>query len=53
MGLLGSNFTRDLLRRGERVQIWNRHPERARALEAEGALAITDPAAARDAVGKP
>jgi len=50
MGLLGSNFTRALLRRGERVQVWNRTPERARALEAEGAVTAPDPAdAARGA----
>jgi 3-hydroxyisobutyrate dehydrogenase len=46
MGLLGSNFVRALLARGERVQVWNRNPERARALEAEGARAFDDPAAA-------
>ncbi|HEU4405453.1 MAG TPA: NAD(P)-dependent oxidoreductase [Polyangiaceae bacterium] len=50
MGLLGSNFVRALLARGERVQVWNRSPERARALEVEGARAFEDPAdAARGA----
>jgi 3-hydroxyisobutyrate dehydrogenase len=45
-GLLGSNFVRALRRRGQEVQVWNRSPERARALEAEGAKAFDDPAAA-------
>jgi 3-hydroxyisobutyrate dehydrogenase len=46
MGLLGSNFVRALLARGEKVQVWNRSPERARALEADGAKAFADPAEA-------
>ncbi|MCU0682088.1 MAG: NAD(P)-dependent oxidoreductase [Polyangiaceae bacterium] len=46
MGLLGSNFVRALLARGEKVQVWNRSPERARALEADGAKAFEDPAEA-------
>lgn len=46
MGLLGSNFTRALLRRGEQVHVWNRTPSRAAALEAEGARAFADPAEA-------
>jgi 3-hydroxyisobutyrate dehydrogenase len=51
MGLLGSNFVRALRRRGEDVQVWNRSPARAQALEAEGARAFADPAeAARGAV---
>ena len=50
MGLLGSNFVRALRRRGEDVQVWNRSPEKATALEAEGARAFADPAdAARGA----
>lgn len=50
MGLLGANFVRAALRRGERVQVWNRTPDKARALEAEGARAFSDPAdAARGA----
>jgi 3-hydroxyisobutyrate dehydrogenase len=49
-GLLGSNFVRALLRRNERVRVWNRSPEKAQALEAEGAIAMNDPAkAAEDA----
>lgn len=46
MGLLGSNFVRALLRRGEAVQVWNRTPEKARALAQEGALPKADPAEA-------
>lgn len=46
MGLLGANFVRAALRRGEQVQVWNRSPDKARALEAEGARAFSDPAEA-------
>ncbi len=46
MGLLGSNFVRALRRRGEAVRVWNRNPERARALVAEGATPVDDPAEA-------
>lgn len=45
-GLLGSGFTRALRRRGEAVRVWNRTFDKARALEAEGAIAIADPAEA-------
>ncbi|HXX67098.1 MAG TPA: NAD(P)-binding domain-containing protein [Polyangiaceae bacterium] len=40
LGLLGSNFVRAMVRRGEKVQVWNRSPDRARALEAEGVRAF-------------
>jgi 3-hydroxyisobutyrate dehydrogenase len=40
MGLLGSNFTRALIARGERVHVWNRTHARAEALQAEGAIAF-------------
>jgi 3-hydroxyisobutyrate dehydrogenase len=36
-GLLGANFTRALLKKGEKVQVWNRSPEKAKALEIYGA----------------
>jgi 3-hydroxyisobutyrate dehydrogenase len=39
-GLLGANFTRALLKRGEKVQVWNRSPEKAMALESYGAKAF-------------
>jgi len=47
MGLLGANFVRALIKKGETVQVWNRTHARATALEAEGARAF---AAAADAV---
>ena len=51
MGLLGSNFVRALRSRGEDVQVWNRSPDKATALEAAGARAFAEPAdAARGAV---
>jgi 3-hydroxyisobutyrate dehydrogenase len=46
MGLLGSNFVHALRRRGEDVQVWNRSPDKAKALEAIGARAFADPAEA-------
>jgi len=46
MGLLGSNFVRAMRRRGEAVHVWNRSPDKAKALEVEGARAFTDPAEA-------
>jgi 3-hydroxyisobutyrate dehydrogenase len=46
MGLLGSGFVRALRRRGEAVHVWNRSPEKAKALEADGARAFADPAEA-------
>ncbi len=45
-GLLGANFVRAFRRRGEAVQVWNRSPEKARALESIGAKAFDDPAEA-------
>lgn len=49
-GLLGSGFVRALRRRGETVHVWNRTASKARALEADGAVAFDDPAdAARGA----
>jgi 3-hydroxyisobutyrate dehydrogenase len=46
MGLLGSNFVRALRKRGETVRVWNRNPERAEPLAAEGAVVVKDPAEA-------
>src|SRR5262245_41698332 len=45
-GLLGTGFVRAALRRGEKVHVWNRTPEKARALEPDGAVAFADPAEA-------
>jgi len=39
-GLLGANFTRALLRKGKKVQVWNRTAEKAKALESYGAKAF-------------
>jgi 3-hydroxyisobutyrate dehydrogenase len=36
-GLLGANFTRAFLKRGEKVNVWNRSIEKAKALEIYGA----------------
>jgi len=40
MGLLGTNFVKAMLEKGEQVQVWNRSPEKATALEASGAKAF-------------
>lgn len=40
MGLLGSNFVKALLKKGEQVQVWNRTASRATALENFGAKAF-------------
>lgn len=45
-GLLGANFARALVAKGERVRVWNRTIERARPLEAEGIEVVADAAAA-------
>ena len=45
-GLLGSGFARALIKKGEQVQVWNRSPDRAKALEADGAKAFADAAEA-------
>ncbi|MET3877151.1 NAD(P)-dependent oxidoreductase [Chitinophaga sp. OAE865] len=46
MGLLGSNFVRALISKGEQVQVWNRTASKAAALEAYGAKVFPDAAAA-------
>jgi 3-hydroxyisobutyrate dehydrogenase len=49
-GLLGANFTRALLKKGEQVHVWNRTAEKAKGLEVFGAKAFDQVAAAvRDA----
>jgi 3-hydroxyisobutyrate dehydrogenase len=45
-GLMGSGFVRRLRANGHVVHVWNRSAEKARRLEAEGAIAFDDPAAA-------
>ena len=49
-GLMGSGFVKRLLANGHQVQVWNRSPDKAKALEALGAKAFADPAAALDGV---
>lgn len=44
MGLLGSNFVRAALHRGEQIQVWNRSADKARALEPLGARAFAEAA---------
>ncbi|HEY2350345.1 MAG TPA: NAD(P)-binding domain-containing protein [Puia sp.] len=39
-GLLGANFTRALLKKGEKVNVWNRTPDKAKSLEIYGARAF-------------
>jgi 3-hydroxyisobutyrate dehydrogenase len=45
-GLMGAGFVRHLIELGHSVNVWNRKPDKARALEADGARAFQDPAAA-------
>ncbi|HEY2727746.1 MAG TPA: NAD(P)-binding domain-containing protein, partial [Parafilimonas sp.] len=40
MGLLGSNFVRAMLKKGDTVQVWNRTASKAKALEQFGAKAF-------------
>ncbi|MCX3267233.1 NAD(P)-dependent oxidoreductase [Pedobacter agri] len=42
MGLLGSNFVKAMLRKGDQVQVWNRTATKAKALETDGAIAFDD-----------
>jgi 3-hydroxyisobutyrate dehydrogenase len=41
-GLLGANFVKAMLRRGDQVQVWNRTASKATALEADGAKAFAN-----------
>lgn len=45
-GLLGSGFARALRKRGEAVRVWNRSPDKARALAEIGATPVASPAEA-------
>ena len=42
MGLLGSNFVKAMLRKGQQVNVWNRTTSKAKALETVGAKAFND-----------
>ncbi len=44
MGLLGSNFVKPMIGRGNEVQVWNRTYSKASELEKFGATAFQDPA---------
>ena len=46
MGLLGSNFVKAMIKKGSRVQVWNRTAAKAKVLEAVGAKAFDDVAEA-------
>jgi 3-hydroxyisobutyrate dehydrogenase len=45
-GLLGAGFVRHQLELGTKVHVWNRSPEKARALVPDGAVFFDDPAKA-------
>lgn len=42
MGLLGSNFVKAMLQKGQQVKVWNRTTSKAKALEKDGAKAFED-----------
>jgi 3-hydroxyisobutyrate dehydrogenase len=44
MGLLGSNFVKAMLQKGEQVNVWNRTASKAQALEEFGAKVFNTPA---------
>ncbi|HUB60696.1 MAG TPA: NAD(P)-dependent oxidoreductase [Puia sp.] len=46
MGLLGANFVRAMINKGEKVRVWNRTAAKATALELYGAIALPTPAEA-------
>jgi 3-hydroxyisobutyrate dehydrogenase len=50
-GLLGSNFTKALLKKGEEVQVWNRTASKAKELESFGAKAFDNVADAVKGAG--
>jgi 3-hydroxyisobutyrate dehydrogenase len=52
MGLLGSNFVRAMINKGEKVQVWNRTATKATALEQYGAIAKTTPMEAVQDAGR-
>lgn len=45
-GLMGTGFIRRMLKNGHAVRVWNRSPEKAKALESEGASACGEAASA-------
>ena len=51
-GLIGSGMVEGLVRRGDRVRVWNRTPAKARALAALGAEPMDSPARAVDGASR-
>jgi 3-hydroxyisobutyrate dehydrogenase len=51
MGLLGANFVRAMINRGEKAKVWNRTASKATALEQYGAIAKTTAAEAVKGAG--
>jgi 3-hydroxyisobutyrate dehydrogenase len=51
-GLMGTGFIRRMLQNGHEVQVWNRSPEKAQALEYEGAVACAKVASAIEGVDR-
>lgn len=51
-GLMGAGFVRRALQNGHQVNVWNRDVSKAKALEASGARAFADAAAAIDGVDR-
>jgi 3-hydroxyisobutyrate dehydrogenase len=51
-GLMGTGFIRRMLKNGHTVRVWNRSPQKAEALEAEGAVACREAAAAVEGVDR-
>ncbi len=51
-GLLGSGFVRNLRKHGHEVRVWNRSAHKAKALEADGAIACATPAEAIQGVDR-
>jgi 3-hydroxyisobutyrate dehydrogenase len=49
-GLLGAGFVRHQLELGTKVNVWNRNPEKARALVPDGAVFFDEPVRALDGV---
>jgi len=48
-GMMASGFIRRMLKNGNHVRVWNRSPEKAKALESAGAVACAEAASAVEA----
>ncbi len=51
-GMMASGFIRRMLKNGHRVRVWNRSPEKTKALETEGAVACLEAASAVEGVDR-